>query len=343
MSAAFELTESTKGYYHLACPGCGEKSGRSGSYKPEYSRYYCLQPGCVYGKSSRPSGTSIIDLIKEIEHLSDFKASVSFLKRLNPATYAKSFDVSSKIKTKPSKLTLPYGYTVITNGNTKVAKDARAYLLKRGYEIKTIASLFKVGYIDSIDPKGNNYYGYLVIPFFSRFGDLIYYQLRALYPYLQRWDNPDTELYGIGKENILFNEWVLFEPGETFIHEGATDGMTTISPGTLGLYLSDGHVGIIRSGRKKDIIFMYDEGAYYEALNNGFKALSSGKNIWVIPMAKGEGDPNELGYQGCQRKKKEAIRLTEESFYEEMNRIEWEQVGNSRKSFRGESGIHIYF
>ena len=88
---------------------------------------------------------------------------------------------------------------------------------------------------------------------------------------------------------------------------------------------------------------MYDEGAYYEALNNGFKALSSGKNIWIIPMNKGEGDPNELGYEACQMKKKEAIRLTEESFYEEMNRIEWEQVGNSRKSFRGEFGIHIYF
>jgi len=340
MEKAFGVSPSQKGFYHLSCPYCKEPSGRSGTYKPEISRFFCLQPGCRWGKIDKPKGVSIIDVAMYVQRLPDFKSTIQYLNTFSPSSYQKiETEPTKEYSEKKVKITLPEYYTNILHGRSKVANDARAYLEGRGYDLVKLGRVYQIGYIRDVSNKGNKY-GYIVIPFFDLMGDLIYYQLRGLYSYHSRWDNPSTEDLGYGKERILYNPSALWteDTDYAFVHEGVTDALTTGGAGTLGLVLSEYHIDTIKQSPKDKIYFMYDEGAFNEGLNNAFKCINPRQKIYVIPLEKGEGDPNVLGPVKCREKLDSAIEVTEEVFNKEKLNMIWEGT----KSYRGE-GLNIYF
>lgn len=68
-------------------------------------------------------------------------------------------------------------------------------------------------------------YGYLIIPFYYR-GQLRYYNARNVIGKGPRYNNPDKDITGLGKQFIIFNHDALEMYRSVFICEGALNALT---------------------------------------------------------------------------------------------------------------------
>ena len=114
---------------------------------------------------------------------------------------------------------LPEGLRLITQGSNQLAKSIRGYVIQRGFRPEVLAK-FGVGYCS----KGA-LFGYLIIPFFYR-SQLRYYNARKVLGTGPRYNNPTTDITGIGKEFIIFNHDALTLYNSLFICEGAINALT---------------------------------------------------------------------------------------------------------------------
>jgi len=191
-------------------------------------------------------------------------------------------------------IALPDGYTPILDGTTPMARRARKYLERRGFDLNYL-DMLGVGYCT----KGK-YMGYIIIPF-KKDGNIVYFIGRD---FLNRGDsrkyqNPPREEFGIGKSEVLFNEEALHLFKKVYLLEGWADAATlgnnaiSIQGKDLSLWQAD---SIINSP-VEEIVVVPDVGAMKEGYNI-VQQLYTRKLVRFLEMEKlaiWGGDVNEIG------------------------------------------------
>lgn len=323
MRKKFQMSKSGKqGFYQLSCPYCKNEKGRSGVYVPAISRYYCFQSAgaCIYSKQVRRKGTWIVEFIQRWGRYTSSSKAYQEISNVRPSS--ENILALESIYRPRKEIVLPDQARPITEGNDMYGKLVRLYLKNRGYNVSYVWNTFRLMYIGR-PGKDKDLTGYLVIPFFDAYGNLIYYQLRAFVEGLPRWMNPDQDQFNVGKSELLFNEAALIKNKELDLSEGATDTMTLLGGGILGLYLSEKVLYKVAHCNADVIYVVLDSGAWLDSLMHAYEIQSYTETpVYAVPMFDGN-DPNKIGRSAYLRHRdKEAILINEMTFYEELSRVE---------------------
>ena len=178
----------------------------------EYRRGWMKLPVCPYCHRELKMGVNLSmyrtncfrcnehpnpsQLVMDIEGFDTYHELINFL---NSGKFDELEFHEEKVELAEAKpLYLPEGFRILNIGQSQVAKSIRGYVKSRGFVISEL-SKHGVGYAT----KGA-YFGYLIIPFYYR-GQLRYYNARNVIGQGPRYNNPNKDITGVGKEFIIFN------------------------------------------------------------------------------------------------------------------------------------------
>lgn len=224
--------------------------------------------------------------IMDIEQLETYQELLKFLDNEEFTEYTFK---EERIQLRERKVFyLPEGYRLITHGSSQLAKSIRGYIKKRGFSPEYL-SKFGVGYCSQGD-----LYGYLIIPFYYN-GSLRYYNARQVYGFGPRYNNPTTDITGLGKEFIIFNHDALRLYNSVFICEGALNALTLgeRAIATMGKSISAYQVNELIKSPVERFIILLDPDAKQSAINLAFKLVAY-KKVKVVFLPEG-CDVNDLG------------------------------------------------
>jgi hypothetical protein len=242
------LTRSTNGWYDGECPYCGS---RKLALRPDSFFIKCWK-GCFYG--------NVVDFVRRYLGTSYYEAR-EVIDQVMPGLRVQEI---IKPDVLPRDIVLPEGYNRILDGETPMAKRARLYLKRRGFDLNYL-DMIGIGYCGSGD-----YMGYIIVPF-KKEGSIVYYIARDFLNRGDKWryKNPPTEKFGVGKSEVLFNEEALYLYDKVYLLEGWTDaasiGNEALS--TQGKSLSLTQQNIIVRSPVKEVVVISDLGAEMEALS----------------------------------------------------------------------------
>jgi len=301
------LEQSTNGWYIGMCPFCR-------------SRKLAVNPGRFAVKCWKKCYSGgVVGFVKEYlgcDHFDAYLIIDDMVPRLRVMDY---------MSTKPTvrkELVLPEGYHQILEGYTPMASRARNYLkLNRGFDLNYL-DMIGVGYCD-----GDTYFGYIIIPF-KKDGEIVYFIGRDFMDRGEgfRYKNPPTEIYGIGKSEVIFNEEALWLYDKVYLLEGWTDAATigNNACSTQGKDLSIYQADIIINSPVKEVVVISDLGAEMAALNM-LEKLYKYKKTKLLKLTEFKEfgkDVNAIGVDRVLGLEPKAAYITNlESFYNEARSI----------------------
>lgn len=249
-----EFTQSTNGWWDGGdCPLCGS---RKLAYHPKYWKVKCWK-GCFKG--------NVPDFISYLYNVNHFQAKeilegqkdMLLIPEKNPRISIES-------------MFLPPETFPILDGGSVLAKRARAYLKGRNFDLNMLDRRGIMYCEGDNDNLADNYFGYLIIPFY-REGKLIYFIARDFIDNFIRFKNPPKSKFGIGKEEVLFNEDALTKHDKVYLMEGWACALTIGEKGMSyqGAGLGVTQTNILLKSKVKEIILIPDAG-YYQ---NGLKSI----------------------------------------------------------------------
>lgn len=183
---------------------------------------------------------------------------------------------------------LPEGFRNILHGESTLANAVRGYMVKRGFNIEDLSKL-GIGYCSD-----GQLFGYLIIPFYYR-SELRYYNARNILGSGPRYQNPNKDITGIGKEFIIFNHDALSMYTTTYICEGAINAIT-LGPraiATMGKSVSRYQVNELIKAPCERYIILLDPDAKDKAIDLALKLVNY-KKVKVVFLPEGK-DVNDLG------------------------------------------------
>lgn len=309
----FSITADTRGWYVFKCPFCADlRERKKAAVNFQYNCVKCW----VCGHKS-----SIIDFVMEYEDVKYFEAKQIINNCSDTSVDLSLSDKVTKVVQK-SDVSLPYGYTPISEGSGMMGERARKYLLGRGFDLEEMDRL-GIGYCRKrADDKNKDFFGYIIIPF-KRRGKLIYYIGRDYIGNFLRYKNPPTDEFNIGKSELVFNEDALDIYDECQILEGWADAVTIgrTATATQGWNLSEMQKKIYIDSTCSSLVFIPDAGSdntgelfYHKALKIANEFLPYKERIYVLNLngVGGGKDVNEMGKETIQKLRKEAEPLTTE-------------------------------
>lgn len=257
------------------CPYCGrqEKLGINLSLY----RTNCFRCG------EHPSPAQLVMDIENLDTWSELTA------LLNNGDYNELEFHEEKIELPERKeVNLPEGFQNIKFGNSQLAKSIRGYMIKRGFDIDKLSKL-GIGYCNE-----GNLFGYLIIPFYYK-SELRYYNARNVLGSGPRYNNPNKDNTGLGKEFLIYNFDALFMYRTVYLCEGALNALTMGEQGiaTMGKAVSAYQVNQIIKSPVEHIIILLDPDAKLYAINLALKLVNY-KKIKVVFLPDGK-DVNDLG------------------------------------------------
>lgn len=289
-----ELFKSTNGWYRLDCPFCfGNKSFGINIF---VNKAKCHK--CDYNNR-------LIDSVKELEEKETFNNTLTFLDGFDGDTI---FKKSPKVEKK--ELALPDSFRLIGLGKTFLAKTARGYCKKRGFNIDYLTSR-GVGYCEE-----GRYEGSLIFPFYYN-GKLVYYSNRRFIMTGRKFDNPSEEEFGIGKSKLIYNRDALYLYKKIYLVESVTNALTlkdrAISLG--GKTISTWQYNEILKSPVEQIDILLDMDAFKVAVELALKFVSY-KKVRLIYWP-GNDDVNKMGY----KKTIEIIKQFKPQTYIQLNSL----------------------
>lgn len=225
-------------------------------------------------------------LIMDIEGFTEYHELINFL---NNGQFDELQFKEEKIELAESKpVYLPEGFRNISLGDSQLAKSIRGYIKKRGFNLEKF-SRCGIGY----GTMGTTY-GYLIIPFYYR-GQLRYYNARNVIGKGPRYNNPDKDITGLGKQFIIFNHDALEMYRSVFICEGALNALTLgdRAIATMGKVVSAFQVNELLKSQCERFIILLDPDAKEYAINLALKLVAY-KKVKVVFLPDGK-DVNDLG------------------------------------------------
>lgn len=263
----------SKGWIKGDCPSCGEhKFG----IQISTDRTNCFK--CGYN----PKPVNLLMSLEKID------TTIEVYKILNNLTGIKYEDYEVERLEVKKNLVLPDGYKNIRMGNSSLAKAARKYLIKRGFDINEL-SMAGFGYGN----KGK-YFGYIIMPYYEN-NQLIYFTTRLFIGSGPKFNNPPMGDFGIGKNSMIYNKDSLYMYDRVFLVESITNART-IGDNTIGIggkILSITQRNEIIKSPCKKIIIGLDRDAILHAVDIAFDLIDY-KKIKIMVMPK-EKDINDLG------------------------------------------------
>lgn len=225
-------------------------------------------------------------LVMDIEGFDTYHELINFL---NSGKFDELEFHEEKVELAEAKpLYLPEGFRILNLGQSQVAKSIRGYVKSRGFVISEL-SKHGIGYAT----KGA-YFGYLIIPFYYR-GQLRYYNARNVIGQGPRYNNPNKDITGVGKEFIIFNYDALEMYRSVFICEGALNALTIgdRAIATMGKAISQYQVNELLKSQCERFIILLDPDAKEYAINLALKLVAY-KKVKVVFLPDGK-DVNDLG------------------------------------------------
>ena len=248
---------------------------------------------------------STIDLVLYLENLDNYSQVIQLLDK---EEYSGYIFKEEKIELRGKRdLYLPEGFKLLNQGDSTLAKMARAYVTKRGFNVEDLS---KRGWGYGTKDK---YFGYLIIPFHEH-GQLVYFNARLFAGNGPRYNNPDASESGLGKSFIIYNKDALDMYRSIFLCEGAINAQTMGDRGIAsgGKKLSRYQINeMIKSPAEKFIILL-DPDAYKEAIDLALK-LCPYKKVKVVFLPEGK-DCNDLG-------RKEVLRYVYQVHYQNYQEL----------------------
>lgn len=239
-------------------------------------------------------------LVMDVEGFDTYHELINFL---NNGQFEELEFHDEKVELAEAKpLYLPEGFRILNLGQSQVAKSIRGYVKSRGFVISEL-SKHGIGYAT----KGA-YFGYLIIPFYYR-GQLRYYNARNVIGQGPRYNNPNKDITGVGKEFIIFNYDALEMYRSVYICEGALNALTIGDRGiaTMGKVVSKYQVNELLKSSCERFIILLDPDAKKYAINLALKFVAY-KKVKVVFLPEGK-DVNDLG-------RKETLRLVYQTRYQ---------------------------
>lgn len=239
-------------------------------------------------------------LVMDIEGFDTYHELINFL---NSGKFDELEFHEEKVELAEAKpLYLPDGFRILSFGKSQVARSIRGYVKSRGFSIQEL-SRHGIGYATK-EP----YFGYLIIPFYYK-GQLRYYNARNVIGTGPRYNNPNKDITGVGKEFIIFNYDALEMYRSVFVCEGALNALTMGDRGiaTMGKAISAYQVNELLKSSCERFIILLDPDAKKYAINLALKLVAY-KKVKVVFLPEGK-DVNDLG-------RKETLRLVYQTRYQ---------------------------
>lgn len=225
-------------------------------------------------------------LIMDIEGFTEYHELINFL---NNGQFDELQFKEEKIELAESKpVYLPDGFKLINQGTSQVARSIRNYMSSRGFTIEEL-SKHGIGYVATEGP----FFGYLIIPYYYK-GTLRYYNARNVIGQGPRYNNPNKDITGLGKEFIIFNQDALDMYSSIFICEGAINALTMgdRAIATMGKAISAYQVNQLIKSPVDRFILLLDPDAIKYSINLAFKLVAY-KKVKVIQLPENK-DCNDL-------------------------------------------------
>lgn len=309
----FKMKPSTKGYERCNCMFCG------GSYSYGIN-INTSRTGCFRcGEKKTP-----VELLMELE---GFDTTVQVRAFLSIQQEYEHYDRLIGPRDKPKnveKLSLPEGFKLLGMDNSFLCKSATAYMKKRGFDIDQLI-MRGIGYCDD-----GEYWGYIVFPFYSR-GELVFYQGRRFIDSAgPKMKNIESERFGVGKSQVMYNEESLFMYNKIWLVESITNSLTVgdSSIATLGKDVSTYQLSRIIGSPCSSVVIGLDDDAYLKAILLGMSIVHY-KKVKVLQFPEGV-DINQLG-------KKESRRIEKKSDY-----LSYSQLLKLKLDHEGKSALYSH-
>ena len=213
----------------------------------EYRRGWMKLPTCPYCHRELKMGVNLSmyrtncfrcnahpnpsQLVMDVEGFDTYHELINFL---NNGQFEELEFHDEKVELAEAKsLYLPDSFRLLSIGDSQIARSIRSYVKGRGFSIEELCK-YGVGYATK-EP----FFGYLIIPFYYH-GQLRYYNARKVIGNGPRYNNPNKDITGLGKEFIIFNYDALEMYRSVFICEGALNALTLGDRGiaTMGKAIS---------------------------------------------------------------------------------------------------------
>lgn len=281
-----------KGWMKSDCPYCGGE--KKFGINLSNNRCNCFKCG------EHPSP---ISLVMYLENTDSFHEVLSILESGDYSGYVFK---EEKVELKGKKeFFLPDGFKNISMGTSLLARSARNYLKKRGFNIEELARK-GWGYCNT-----GKYLGYIIIPF-TEHGQLTYFNARLYMGAGPKYNNPEVDITGLGKSFIIYNADALEIYRTVFICEGAINAETMGENGiaTGGKAIARYQVNRLIKSQVEKFVILLDPDAKKEAIDLALK-LCNFKKVKVVYLPDGT-DCNDLG-------RKEVLRY--------VRKAEWKSEG----------------
>lgn len=290
------IKKSTKGYWRCDCYYCG--GNYSMGINIEDEMVHCFK--CLEKKNP-------IKLLIDIEGFQTYNEAWAFLKiQQEYEAYTRLYNKVEKKETK--KLQLPNSFQLLIQGDSMMSIAARNYMTKRRFNI-TRLSLKGVGYCTE-----GEYAGYIIFPYYRK-GELIYFQGRIYMGNGPKMKNPPSEIYGIGKSQIIYNEDALFIYNKIYAMESITN-CETIGDNAVALSgksISSYQYSQIIKSPFSDLVIILDPDAFDKAISLALQAVHY-KNTKVVLLPEGK-DVNNIGRKLTKQLEKDAKYMDHRQLY----------------------------
>jgi len=291
-STNFDLKRvSPKGWYPMDCPFCDV-----GRHKTKFAVHFGYNTAkcweCEYKER-------LVNVIMDVEGV-EYRDARNILNDLDESYIDIALTQTHK-EIKKSNVLLPKGFTSLLDGEGVISDRVRTYLLRRGFDLVKL-DMAGFGYcLEHDEDYKKDYFGYIVMPF-KRKGVLQYYIGRAALDQEPKYKNPSIETFGIGKEELFFNEDALDLYDEVFLLEGYFDAICTgkSAMASLGWSLSDTQKRKILTSGIKRLSILPDKGFYKTAVKTAMTFMDHMEVVVVnmdnvLPDYPKKKDVNELG------------------------------------------------
>lgn len=276
------------------CPYCN----RENKMGVNLSLYRCNCFRC----NSHPNPAQ---MVMDIENLETYG---ELIKYLNSGNFDELEFKEEKVELQSKQpVYLPEGFRNINFGTSQLALGMQRYIRKRGFQIDRLSRL-GIGYCNQ-----GPLFGYLIIPFYYN-GELRYYNARNVMGTGPRYNNPNKDITGLGKEFLIFNFDAMQMYRSIFLCEGAINALTMGERciATMGKAVSAYQINEIIKSPVEHIIILLDPDAKHYAINLALKLVAY-KSIKVVFLPDGK-DCNDLG-------KNEVLKLVYNTRYQDYQEL----------------------
>ena len=213
------------------------------------------------------------------------------------------------------KSNLPKVSPYISQMDLEIFRSETANLQKAFVDISRNAALTSRSFQDVVSDMEQwaRHMGTLSSRFYYR-GQLRYYNARNVIGKGPRYNNPDKDITGLGKQFIIFNHDALEMYRSVFICEGALNALTIgdRAIATMGKAISQYQVNELLKSQCQRYIILLDPDARSYAVNLALKLVAY-KKVKVVFLPEGF-DVNDLG-------KKQTLKLVYQTRYQSYQEL----------------------